>query len=86
MLLTIIIKIIVKKYNQFISNRRVNITHKTIDALISLALKKPRICFKHSFNVRKYEENSDSDVIDMKSYDSLPQNMKLTVYQNDVNS
>ncbi len=60
--------------------QRVNITHKTIDALISLALKKPRICFKHYFYLRKIGQNSDTNVIDMKSYDSLPHNMKLDIY------
>jgi hypothetical protein len=54
-------------------NRRPNITNETIDALIGLALKKPRIYFEHNLG----EETIDSEEIEMKCYESLPNNLKV---------
>jgi hypothetical protein len=52
-----------------------NVTHKTIDALIALALRKPRIQFKHLLsNIEKLEDSSrdieenTSHVVNLKSY------------------
>jgi hypothetical protein len=52
-----------------------NITHKTIDALIALALRKPRIHFKHRFDgIEEEYDFSDFDeyisftAIDLKSF------------------
>jgi hypothetical protein len=54
-------------------NRRPNITNETIDALIGLALKKPRIYFEHNLG----EETIDSEEIEIKCYESLPNNLKV---------
>jgi len=56
-------------------NRRPNITHKTIDALIALALSKPRINFKHFFG--SFEEENNEDVAEIFSNKSLPKNLKI---------
>ncbi len=65
--------------NSIILNMRPNITHKKIDALIALALRKPRIQFKHNFyDIGKscfwdWAEDIVFNVIDLKSY-QLPNN------------
>jgi hypothetical protein len=61
---------------------RPNISHKTIDALIALALRKPNIYFKHNFSdIGKscsYDSAKDIvfNVIDLKSY-QLPNNLVI---------
>jgi hypothetical protein len=52
-----------------------NVTHKTIDALIALALRKPRIQFKHLLSdIEKLEDSSrdieenTSHVVNLRSY------------------
>jgi hypothetical protein len=62
---------------------RPNITHKTIDALIALALRKPRIYFKHRFDdieEEDYQYFSYEDIyfkaIDLKSFE-FPNNLVI---------
>jgi hypothetical protein len=61
---------------------RPNISHKTIDALIALALQKPKIYFEHHFyDIGKscsYDSAKDIvfNVIDLKSY-QLPNNLVI---------
>lgn len=62
-----------------IFNSRPNLTKKTIDALIRLALNKPRIEFRHYFHYlesgpHRDESRSKFTVIELKDYD-IPQNM-----------
>jgi hypothetical protein len=62
---------------QFFS--RPNITHKTIEALIALAIKRPRINFHHLFadiDMRsKY--NPYFTVIEIQDYQNLPNNLRI---------
>jgi len=61
---------------------RPNITHKTIDALIALALRKPRIHFKHRFDdiEEYYQYFSYEDIyftaIHLKSFE-FPNNLVI---------
>jgi hypothetical protein len=56
---------------------RPNISHKTIDALIALALRKPKIYFKHRFDdIWDSAEDIYFNVIDLKSY-QLPNNLVI---------
>ncbi len=50
---------------------RPNISHKTIDALIALALQKHKIYFKHRFDIRDSAEDIVFNVIDLDSYQLL---------------
>jgi hypothetical protein len=63
----------------YILKGRPNITHQTIDALIVLALKKPRIRFKHNFyGIENDFYDSDEDIIitaiDLNTF-QLPNNL-----------
>ncbi len=55
-----------------------NITHKTIDALIGLALKRPRIQFDHQFGVINKIKNHKKSMIYKKESD-LPNNLNITI-------
>ena len=56
------------------------ITHKTIDALISLAEKKPFCYFVHSFGPKPDGSEEDFDYLEFISnqkYESLPKNLNI---------
>ncbi len=70
--------------NSIVFNCRPNISHKTIDALIALALRKPDIRFKHSFNdmERGGHQSYHSftyTAIDLKGFD-LPKNLIINIF------
>ncbi len=70
--------------NSIVFNCRPNITHKTIDAFIALALRKPHIRFKHSFNdmERGGHQSYHSftyTAIDLKGFD-LPKNLIINIF------
>jgi hypothetical protein len=54
------------------------ITHKTIDALIGLALKKPQIQFNHQFGVITKKKNHKKSLI-YKNESDLPNNLNITI-------
>lgn len=66
--------------------RKPNITEKTVNALIALALRKPRICFKHylGINYRYFAHYNDSNaskeeiIIDL--CEKLPNNLSIELY------
>jgi hypothetical protein len=70
--------------NSILFNCRPNITHKTIDALIALSLRKPNIRFKHSFNdmerggYQSYHSFTYT-TIDLKGFD-LPKNLIINIF------
>ncbi len=71
-----------------------NITRKTIDALIALALRKPHIQLKHSIGDIKRENNYYFNyyfdkphiwtAINLKSFD-LPKNLIINSFKNEIN-
>jgi hypothetical protein len=63
--------------NSIIFNSRTNITHKTIDALIALALRKPRIQFKHKFYGYYISTNGFVSKKIYSRYFQLPNNLVL---------
>ena len=60
-----------------------NITHKTINALISLTVKKPFCDFVHSFG-RKPDESEERfdylEFISNKKYENLPKNLEIIAF------
>ncbi len=64
-------------------NPRSEITNKTINALIALALTKPRIQFKYKFSENRLEDDfmftertNYSNTIDLGTYE-IPHNLKI---------
>jgi hypothetical protein len=65
-------------------NPRSEITNKTINALIALALRKPRIQFKYKFSKNRLEDDfmfterrtNYSNTIDLETYE-IPHNLKI---------
>jgi hypothetical protein len=64
-----------------IKSLNANITHITIDALIGLALKRPRIQFDHQFGVITKIKNHKKSLIYKKESD-LPNNLNITIDEN----
>jgi hypothetical protein len=58
-------------------NRRPNITLETIEALIGLALEKPRIYFSHFFGSFKEENNEEFEEKFQNLIKSLPKNIEI---------
>jgi hypothetical protein len=66
--------------------KRPNISQETIDALIRLAIKKPRIHFYHEFGAIDEEISALYPLLDMKKYQNLPQNLSIKIERNEVKS
>ena len=70
---------------------RPKITHKTIDALISLAERKPKSDFVHSFGYKPYNYNKRSEqnldyleFLTDKKYENVPKNLNIIQYNYDM--
>jgi hypothetical protein len=64
--------------------KRPNISEETVNALIQLAIKKPRIHFYHEFGAIDEEISTLYPVLDMKKFQNLPKNLNLKIDRNEV--
>ncbi len=70
-----------QEIKSIVFNSRVNITHKTIEELIKLALNKPKTQFKHQFIDIESENMVFNNIlftaINLKVFNDLPKNLLL---------